>query len=104
VDYESSNINYIIEFKEGNKVLVQEQIDQCLLINYYYGTYTQKDSIFIFESDPLEMNISNRFFIRTINIDGFSEKELVQLDENGKEIKNQFQFIIDSYNRFRTTP
>lgn len=104
VNYESSNIKYIIEFKEGNNVLVREQIDQGLLTNYYYGIFTQKDSIFILNSDQPELNISNRFLIRTVNVNGFSERELVQVDENGKEIKNQFQFIIDSYNRFRTTP
>ncbi len=102
VSYESSTIKYIIEFKEGNNVLVREQIGQGLLTNYYYGIFTQSDSVFILESEAPEMKISNRFFIRTVNINGFSEKELVQLDENGKEIKNQFQFIIDSYNRFRT--
>lgn len=102
MNYESSNIKYIFEFKEGNNVLVREQIDQGLLTNYYYGIFTQKDSIFILNSDQPELNISNRFLIRTVNLNGFSERELVQVDEKGKEIKNQFQFIIDSYNRFRT--
>jgi hypothetical protein len=101
VDYETGNIMYSIEFKENNNVVVKGQIDRGRMINYHYGTYTQSDSIIILDSDQPELNISNRFLIRTVNVNGFSERELVQVDENGKEIKNQFQFIIDSYSRFR---
>lgn len=100
VEYESGHIKYIIEFKEGYNVLVNERIYDGLQTNYYYGTYTQSDSIIILDSDQPKLNISNRFLIRTVNVNGFSERELVQVDENGTEIKNQFQFIIDSYNRF----
>jgi hypothetical protein len=65
-----------------------------LLTNYYYGNYTQKDSVFILDSQIGENNISNRFLFRTLKNNNKVEKQLIQLNKNGIEIKNQFQFVV----------
>ena len=94
VNFKETDIKYIIEFKENNNFLVEELVHQGLLTNYYYGNYTQKDSVFILDSQIGENNISNRFLFRTLKNNNKVEKQLIQLNKNGIEIKNQFQFVV----------
>lgn len=89
------DIQFVIEFKENNNYLVGEIINQGMLINFYYGNYTKKDSIYILDSQIGENKISSRFVIRTIKIKDKEEKQLIQLNQKNIEIRNKFQFKIN---------
>ena len=91
---DDDDIKYIIEFKEKHNYLVKEILHQGLLTNYYYGKFTKKDSIYIFNNSISENKISNRFVIRTRINKNKKEKILIQLNQKNIEIFNKFQFKI----------
>lgn len=95
VKYKDIDIQFVIEFKENNNYLVGEIINQGMLINFYYGNYTKKDSIYILDSQIGENKISNRFVIRIIKNKDKEEKQLIQLNQKNIEIRNKFQFKIN---------
>jgi hypothetical protein len=91
---DNDDIKYIIDFKENHNYLVKEIIHQGLLTNYYYGKFSKKDSVYIFNNSINENKISNRFIIRTKINKNKKEKFLIQLNQKNIEIFNKFQFKI----------
>jgi hypothetical protein len=92
--YFDNQINYEIEFKEKGNYVVFETEEEGFITNFYYGKYIKKDSIFILDNVVGKKKISNRLLIKLIknNINKKNEKQLVQIDENGKLLENKFMF------------
>jgi hypothetical protein len=95
--YSENQINYEIEFKEKGNYVVFEIEEDGLITNFYYGKYIKKDSIFMIDNIVGKKKISNRLLIKLIEnkVNKKNEKQLVQIDENGKLLKNKFNFKFD---------
>jgi hypothetical protein len=95
--YCDNQTNYEIEFKEKGNYVVFEMEEDGLITNFYYGKYIKKDSIFMLDNIVGKKKISNRLLIKLIKnkVNKKNEKQLVQIDENGKLLKNKFNFKFD---------
>ncbi|MES2588797.1 MAG: hypothetical protein V4622_07435 [Bacteroidota bacterium] len=91
---EDAEIEYTIEFKERGNYVVFESEESGLFTNYYYGTYSKKDSIIRLDRTVGKERISNKLLIRNVKeqLNDKELKELIQLDAHGKENLNKSKF------------
>lgn len=89
------DVKYRIQFKESGNYVLFEDIDSGLLTNYYYGTYTKKDSLIVMDRKIENLNLSNRFLIMKVDSIKKFDFQLVQIDDFGHKLNNKITFRFD---------